>query len=82
MTDSQRWFFLGLAVFVGGLIYLLQPILTPFLVAALFAYLGDPVADRLEALGLGRLLAVCIVFLVMILAVIGLVLVLVPLAQR
>lgn len=63
MTDGQR-IWIGLFVALSlGLIYLLQPILTPFLVAALLAYLGDPPADKLEALGLSRTLSVCVVFL-------------------
>lgn len=65
MTDSQRWFFLICAVIVGGLIYLLQPILMPFLAASLLAYLADPAADRLERSGLSRTMSVVVVFLVM-----------------
>jgi len=63
MTESQRWFFLILAVVLGGLVYLLSPILSPFLVGALFAYLSDPIADRLEAVGLSRTTSVVIVFI-------------------
>ena len=37
--------------------------LGPFLFASLLAYLGDPLADRLEARGLGRTGAVVLVFL-------------------
>ncbi|WP_415898550.1 AI-2E family transporter [Neptuniibacter sp. QD48_11] len=63
MTESQRWFFLILAVVLGGLVYLLSPILSPFLVGALFAYLSDPIADRLEDLGMSRTGSVIIVFI-------------------
>ena len=34
----------------GWLMYLLAPILTPFVAAALLAYVGDPLADRLQKL--------------------------------
>lgn len=62
MTDIQKaWVVLALIIF-SLLVYLLQPILMPFLIGALLAYLGDPLADRLEARGLGRTQAVCIVF--------------------
>lgn len=64
MTDSQRWLVLGVLVFLGFLISLLKPILTPFLVATLLAYLGDPAADKLEKYGLSRSLSVSVVFLV------------------
>ena len=43
------------------LIYLLQPILTPFLVGMGIAYLGDPIVDRLEPT-VGRIGGVVIVF--------------------
>lgn len=65
MSESQRWFFLIVALVSGGLIYLLSPILTPFLVGALLAYLADPIADRLEETGLSRAVSVTIVFIVM-----------------
>jgi predicted PurR-regulated permease PerM len=45
-----------------GLIVALQPILMPFLVGALLAYLGDPWADRLEHSGLSRTWAVILCF--------------------
>jgi predicted PurR-regulated permease PerM len=52
-----------IAVAVAGLlIYLLAPVLTPFVAAALLAYIGDPVADRLQRLRLPRTLAVVTVF--------------------
>jgi hypothetical protein len=61
LTDSQKWLtLLGVAA-AGALLYLLAPVLTPFLVAALLAYVTDPLADRLEALGLSRTMAVVIV---------------------
>ena len=46
-------------------IYLLQSILAPFLFAALFAYLGDPLVDWLEARRFNRTSAVVIVFSVL-----------------
>jgi predicted PurR-regulated permease PerM len=47
-----------------------------------FAYLGDPLVDRLERLRLGRGLAAAIVFLVMLLVVALALVLLVPLVQR
>mgnify|MGYP000458630087 CR=1 FL=1 len=41
----------------------LQPILIPFAVAGVLAYLLDPVVDRLERLGLSRLVATIVVML-------------------
>jgi predicted PurR-regulated permease PerM len=48
---------------VGWLLYLLAPVLTPFIAAALLAYIGDPLADRLQRLRLPRTIAVIAVFL-------------------
>ena len=42
----------------GWLFYLLAPVLTPFVAAALLAYMGDPLADRMQKLKLPRALAV------------------------
>ncbi len=63
MTLNQRWFLLTILLVFALLVYVLQPILMPFLIGALLGYLGDPVTDRLEALGLNRTLSVCVVFL-------------------
>jgi predicted PurR-regulated permease PerM len=53
-----------IAIALGGwLMFLLAPVLTPFVASALLAYIGDPLADRLERLKLPRTLAVVIVFL-------------------
>ncbi len=82
MTESQKWFLLvGLAL-GGGLLYLLSPVLTPFLVAAVLAYIGDPLVDRLETLKLSRTLSVTTVFITLSFIVLGLLLILVPMLQH
>lgn len=67
-----------LLVGVGFLIWALTPVLTPFAAAALLAWMGDPVVDRLQKRGFSRNGAVALVFTVMVLALIVLVLILVP----
>jgi len=79
MNPSQRWMPLAGLILAGFLVYLLQPILMPFLVGALLAYLADPLVDRLEARGLPRMPAATIVFGVVVLVLAGLVVLLVPL---
>ncbi|MEX2488506.1 MAG: AI-2E family transporter [Pseudomonadales bacterium] len=64
------------------LIWLLRPILLPFLVGLGLAYLGDPVVDRLEKLNIGRTLSVVIVFLGLLVLVGVLLLVFVPMLFR
>jgi len=82
MSDAHKWLLLA-CVFLGAwLLYLLAPVLTPFLVAALLAYLGDPFADRLEKTKLSRTGSVVVVFAVMLLAALSLLLILVPLLQE
>ncbi len=82
MTDTQKWQLLAGTVVLGGLIYLLAPVLTPFAVSALFAYLGDPVVDRLERWRLSRSAAVALVFGLMTLALTLVLIGLVPLLEK
>ena len=82
MSDSQKWMLLfGMAALVA-LAYFLGPVLPPFLVAAGLAYLGDPLADRLEARRFSRSAAVVIVFTGFALAVVVVIAVVVPLLQQ
>jgi predicted PurR-regulated permease PerM len=66
----------------GGLLYLLSPILTPFVAGALIAYLCDPLADRLEFAGLNRQNAVIVVFFGLSLLIAILLLLVVPLLEE
>jgi len=79
---SRRWQWLAIIIVLGFVIWLLSPVLTPFMIGALLAYMADPLADRLERWGLGRTLAVSIVFTLMVLVVAGILLLLVPLIER
>ena len=81
MTMTHRWQLLAILFGIGLLLYLLGPILTPFAMAALLAYLGDPLVDRLQARGLGRSAAVSIVFAVMTLLLLLMPLILIPLLE-
>lgn len=78
MTESQKWLTLMVTFSAGFLVYLLAPVLTPFLAAALLSYLGDPLADRLESRGLPRTAAVAVVFVLLLLMIILVLLLLVP----
>lgn len=69
---------LGTALFV----YLLGPILTPFVVGAGLAYMGDPLADRLEAMKLSRTASVVVVFASLTLAFAVLLLLLFPVLEQ
>lgn len=77
-----RWQLLALAALILAVLWLLAPVLAPFVVAAMLAYMGDPLADRLEKLKLNRTLAVTIVFVLMLLVLVGVLVLLVPLIER
>ena len=78
MTDVQRLWTLVWLLAGGWLLYQLSPILTPFVISALLAYLGDPLVDRLEARGFRRTPAVALVFIIILLLLLFLLLLLVP----
>ena len=82
MSESQKWLLLALLLVLAGLIYLLAPVLTPFLIAAILAYIGDPLVDRLEAARLSRALSVTTVFLAITLAGFGAVFIILPLLEH
>lgn len=82
MTNTQRIWTVVTVVLFLFLLFLLKPVLLPFLVGAALAYLGDPIADRLESKGISRTLAVSLVFFgIMLLQIIILILT-VPLIGR
>jgi predicted PurR-regulated permease PerM len=67
---------------VGVVLWLLAPVLTPFAIAAMFAYLFDPLVGRLQRWRLSRGAAVCIVFVVLIVILILVLLWLIPYLER
>ncbi len=80
---ARRWLlFFGLLVLAVVLVHQLRPILSPFVLGALIAYLGDPLTDRLQRVGLSRAVAAALVFLVIGLLALLLVLVSVPLLAQ
>lgn len=86
MSAAARFWLITILI-SGGLIYLLAPVLTPFVVAALLAYLGDPVVDRLERMRLGRWRlgrtgGVIVVFFGLVVVLAAALLVLVPLLEK
>jgi predicted PurR-regulated permease PerM len=79
MIDDRRgWSWLIIATAIGGLLYFLAPALTPFALSALFAYLGNPLVERLAAKRMSRGAAVAIVFLLMTMAVALLLAIIIP----
>lgn len=61
------YWFIGLSVIFALMVYSLNAILAPFIIAAFLAYLFDPIVDKLEERNLGRTTGVAIVMVVMVL---------------
>lgn len=83
--SNNRW--LITAATFTFLLYLLLPVLTPFLIAAILAYICDPLVDKLSKYGfgnvkLGRTLATVLVMLGIFGVMTLLFLIIVPLLQK
>ncbi|MGR4068515.1 AI-2E family transporter [Halomonas sp. LR3S48] len=78
----REWWILVGVVAVVWLLFQLEAMLMPFIAGMILAYLCDPLADRLERLGLSRTLAVCAVFLVMSIVLVIALLILIPLLMQ
>lgn len=77
--ENWPWMLIGVVLLVFT--WLLAPILTPFVVGAGLAYIGDPLVDRLEKLRLSRTLGVSLVFFVIFAVLVLVVLLVVPMLQ-
>jgi predicted PurR-regulated permease PerM len=86
-TSTQKrtaaWFLI--AVLAVLTLWFLGPVLAPFIIAAVLAYVLTPLVNRLDAVGRGRmprLLAVLIVEVVFILVVVSILLLIVPIFAK
>lgn len=79
-SAAMQW--LAVAVVLFGALYLLGPILAPFVAAAILAYICNPLVARLCAWKLPRTLAVVLVMLGLVLAFVTLLLIMLPLLQK
>ena len=71
----------GAALVLLAALHWLGPVLTPFLIGAILAYLGTPAVDRAQARGVPRSLTTLVVILFIGVLLAGLFFVLVPLIQ-
>lgn len=78
----QTTLWLGFALATLFLLYLLGPMLVPFALAAILAYIGDPLVERLSHYRLARPVSALLVILTMLLVVFVLVLSLIPLLRE
>src|SRR5882724_11599489 len=81
LTLRHYVWIIGAALVVIAGLHWLGPVLTPFLVGTILAYLGTPIVDRAWARGVPRTLATTAVVLLFGLILAGLFFVLIPLVQ-
>lgn len=82
LTRVQLLWVVGVALVVGWLVWLLGPVLTPFLFSALLAYMADPIVTWLERWNIRRVMAVTLVFLLVIVFLAVALLLLIPVLVR
>lgn len=82
MNSVRPLVLIATIVTTAALVYLLAPILTPFFLAALLAYVANPLVTYLARWRVPRTLAVVIVFALAVALIVVLVLFLVPMAYR
>jgi predicted PurR-regulated permease PerM len=81
-VQRQIGFWLAALVVAALTLYLLREVLLPFVAGMALAYVLDPVADRLERLGLGRLGATILILALFILTFVLALVVLIPLVAH
>ena len=79
---ARRIQWAAIIAIVAVLMWLLAPILTPFVFAAMLGWLGDPTVDRLQRRGWSRQTAVVLVFSTMAFVLLVTLLLLLPLIER
>jgi predicted PurR-regulated permease PerM len=84
LTPTQRRTLAWLAIAAAGvlLLWLLAPVLTPFLIGAVLAYALHPLVEQLVARRVPRVLAVIAVEVAVIVALLALLLLIVPILSR
>jgi predicted PurR-regulated permease PerM len=81
-SNTARWQLLIALLSLALAVYLLAPVLTPFVTAALLAYLGDPAVDTLERRGFSRTVSVVLVFSAIVLSTVAALLFLIPMVEQ
>ena len=82
-AETKTCIIVGIALLLlGGFLWVLSPILAPFLAAAMIAYIFDPIVDWLETKGLSRNLGAALAVVFLILALAALILIIVPLLTK
>ena len=81
-ADLHYLWWLALASIVGLLIYLLSPILTPFLLAGIIAYIFNPLVTKLEIWKIPRALGAILIIALFLCLFTALIIIVTPLFER
>lgn len=82
-SDELHYFWwLALACVSGGVLYLLSPILTPFLLAAVIAYICNPMVTRMAGRNISRTAGTILVMFLLLGLFAALILIMVPLFEE
>jgi predicted PurR-regulated permease PerM len=85
LTQKRALYWLVIAASLVAVLWSLGPVLTPFLVAAVLAYALTPLVDLIDGVWKGRIprvLAVIVVELLFLIAVVGVLLLMVPILTK
>jgi predicted PurR-regulated permease PerM len=76
--ERQMWFWLAGFIVLALALWLLSDILLPFVVGLVIAYLLTPIADRLERLGVNRMIAALLLVTIVVLVFVWIILLAAP----
>ena len=83
LSLERQLMFWGLSLLLlAAILYLLSPVLAPFVAGTALGYLLDPVADRLQRMGMSRLGAALVLLVFFIAFVVTVLIVLLPILSR
>jgi predicted PurR-regulated permease PerM len=82
LANPQFWAWTALVAVSAWLVWLLSPILAPFLFAAILAYVLNPLVDRMTGKYMPRTLAVVLVMILALLVIVALALIVLPLFYK
>jgi predicted PurR-regulated permease PerM len=81
-ANPHFWGWAALALVAGALVYLLSPILAPFLLAGILAYILNPLVERITGKYLPRTLAAVLAMIAVLALLVALALVVLPLFTK
>ncbi len=76
--ERQLWLWAATLLVLAGVLYVLSPVLAPFVAGSALGYLLDPIADRLQRWGLSRLGAALLLLSIFVALVVTALVVLLP----